>query len=305
MELFVNFDFKILDDPDYKEDAVREDIVTPILKKLGYQPSGQNRIVRSKSLTHPFVYIGTKQHKVNIIPDYLLMVDNKYVLTIDAKSPNENIRKGPNLQQAFSYAIHPEIRTSVYGLCNGREICIFTWTELEPILSIRINEIDNRWKELYNCISPIALTKPHLLDFLPDFGLYWYKSGADRNTVFDFASIFVNQIAKLNDNTYSLSSVINQEGDSFLVTFDFKKELYKKFLECVPKRIKEKIIRSLTQQPFNIQLDKLDRFNLTIIAEFGELIHSNDNEKYFPLKVIDFEAMIDVKQIIDDIISSV
>jgi hypothetical protein len=88
MKLFKDYDFCALDDPDYKEDAVREDIVTPILKRLGYQPTGENKMIRTKSLTHPFVYIGTKKHKVNIIPDYLLQVSSTYVFTLDAKAPN-------------------------------------------------------------------------------------------------------------------------------------------------------------------------------------------------------------------------
>ena len=45
-----DFDFKLLDDPDFKEDSVREEIILPLLKYLGYSASGQNRIVRSKSL---------------------------------------------------------------------------------------------------------------------------------------------------------------------------------------------------------------------------------------------------------------
>src|ERR1019366_9459330 len=102
--LFAHFDFNVLNESHYKEDAVREDIVAPILKKLGYSASGSNRMIRSKPLVHPFVQIGTKPHRVNIIPDYLLEVKGRYVFTLDAKAPNENIRKGRNVEQAFSYA---------------------------------------------------------------------------------------------------------------------------------------------------------------------------------------------------------
>lgn len=125
-KLFENFDFAVLNSPEYKEDAVREDILTPVLKKLGYQPYGVNKMIRSKAIPHPFVYIGSTSNKIFIIPDYLLQVDNLNVLVIDAKSPKENIREGKNVQQVFSYAIHPDIRTNMYGLCNGREISIFS-----------------------------------------------------------------------------------------------------------------------------------------------------------------------------------
>jgi hypothetical protein len=52
--LFGNTDFKsILTDPDFKEDSVREVIILPLLKTLGYT---QPNIVRSKSLEQPFMY---------------------------------------------------------------------------------------------------------------------------------------------------------------------------------------------------------------------------------------------------------
>jgi len=66
--MFDGFDFKVLDDPAFKEDAVREEIIAPILRRLGYQPSGRARIQRSKTLTHPFVRIGVRRHPVNIVP---------------------------------------------------------------------------------------------------------------------------------------------------------------------------------------------------------------------------------------------
>lgn len=67
--LFGEFDFSLLDDPEFKEDAVREEIIFPILKALGYTASGENKIIRSKALKHPFYYFGTKKYNVNIIPD--------------------------------------------------------------------------------------------------------------------------------------------------------------------------------------------------------------------------------------------
>jgi hypothetical protein len=53
LRMFEDFDFSVLDDPSYKEDAVREDLVAPLLKALGYQPTGKQRMQRSQSLiTH-------------------------------------------------------------------------------------------------------------------------------------------------------------------------------------------------------------------------------------------------------------
>jgi Type I restriction enzyme R protein N terminus (HSDR_N) len=291
MELFKNFDFNVLNNRDYKEDAVREDIVAPLLKELGFQPSGENLIIRSKSLLHPFVHIGTKQHKVNIIPDYLLQVNGKYVFTLDAKAPNEDIKKGANVEQAFSYSIHPEIRSFLYGLCNGREICIYQWTKLDPILTIPIQELKIRWEELYRVISPIALTKPHLIDFLPDFGLSWYKMGVDKGTEFLIAGAWVNHIVKLDDNNFTIASEVGHDNEEYLASFDFSKDLYNSFLKCVPEEIKAKIIEALSKQPYYINLSKEDSFEIFIHAKFGYATYKNEDEEYFPLIVEHFDPI--------------
>jgi len=45
-----DFDFALLNSQDFKEDSVREEIIHPLLKALGYAASGPNRIIRSKGL---------------------------------------------------------------------------------------------------------------------------------------------------------------------------------------------------------------------------------------------------------------
>jgi hypothetical protein len=80
--IFCNFDFSLLDSPEFKEDSVREEIILPILKHLGYNASGKNKIIRSKTLVHPCVYIGTHKHEISIIPDYLMQFnDNNFLDT--------------------------------------------------------------------------------------------------------------------------------------------------------------------------------------------------------------------------------
>ncbi len=54
-----DFDFSVLDDPEFKEDSVREEIVAPLVRALGYAPSGRYRVIRSRPLEHPYVSIGS------------------------------------------------------------------------------------------------------------------------------------------------------------------------------------------------------------------------------------------------------
>ena len=119
--MFEEFDFSILENPDFKEDSVREEIISPILHKVGYSPSGKMRVQRSKRLTHPYVMIGSKKHNIAITPDYTLYWEDRPLMVLDAKAPWESIYKSKNVEQVYSYAIHPEIRCEYYALCNGHE----------------------------------------------------------------------------------------------------------------------------------------------------------------------------------------
>jgi len=106
--MFNNFDFQQLYSPDFKEDSVREVLILPIINRLGYV---NTQVVRSKSLQHPFLKIGSKKRPINLVPDYLFKVEDSYAWVLDAKSPAETITSGDHIDQIYSYAIHPEIRT--------------------------------------------------------------------------------------------------------------------------------------------------------------------------------------------------
>ncbi len=149
-----DFDFQLLNTGEFKEDAVREEIIHPILKELGYSAGGLNRIVRSRSLSHPYVKIGSQERPVTIIPDYLLLAANKPAWVLDAKAPGEAVTSGGHVEQAFSYATHPEIRSRYFALCNGREFALFEREGADVTLYFQISEIAQHWDELYALLGP-------------------------------------------------------------------------------------------------------------------------------------------------------
>ncbi len=154
--IFTDFDFSLLDSADFKEDSVREELILPILKQLGYSAHGENKIIRSKTLQHPFVSSGSKQTPLTNFPDYLFEVKGKYAWVLDAKAPNEDIKTGKNVEQTYFYAIHPEIRVEVYALCNGREFILFHISQKEALLYFSLSEIEKRYAELEKLLSPNA-----------------------------------------------------------------------------------------------------------------------------------------------------
>ena len=288
MKFFNNFDFAIINNPDFKEDSVREEIIAPILKELGYSAFGHNKIIRSKNLKHPFIYFGTKKENIHIIPDYLLQVGKTKVAILDAKSPRENILKGKNPEQAYSYAIHKEIRVEKYALCNGIEFVIFDVNKIEPIFYSKVKELQENWYSFYKVISPLGCTKPQIFNYKLDLGLKLLKTGFGKGVSIHYLGVWLNNLAKLDEKNYTFSSII-PFGEDCLGSFDFDKKLLNNFIDQIPDNKKDKIVSSITQAPFKIKFPtKEDSFKISFQCVLGEIIHNNGNEEYCPLRVTGF-----------------
>ncbi len=288
MDFFKNFDYDIINSPEFKEDSVREEIIAPILKELGYSAFGVNKIIRSQNLKHPYIYFGTKKESIHIIPDYLLKIENKNVLVIDAKSPRENILKGKNPEQAYSYAIHKEIRVDKYALCNGIEFVIYDVNQIEPIFYSRIEELEKSWNEFYKIISPLGFTKPFIFNFKPDFGLRLLKLGWKKEDKYYFLGTWLNNLAKLDENNYTFTSGIPYGGEC-LGSFDFDKSLLNDFIKQIPDNKRDNILASISNAPFKVDFPTNESsFEVSFQCEIGDKIYNNGNEKYCPLRVIEF-----------------
>jgi hypothetical protein len=176
--LSIGLDLTDLDSPEFKEDSVREEIVKPLLAKLGYSASGKYRIQRSKKLQHPFVKTASGKRRINIFPDYILSVSGKYGWVLDAKAPTEEITTGDNRDQVYFYAIHPEIRVKYYALCNGKEFVVFAVDAAEPILYFHVSEWEKHWESLVSLLCPERFE-----------GGEPAQSGSLFKNLFDYASV--------------------------------------------------------------------------------------------------------------------
>jgi DNA modification methylase len=151
--LFNGYEIDMLkENPDFKEDSVREIIILPILKSLGYK---QTDIIRSKHLEHPFIKTGSTKRPIVLIPDYAIKIMGTFAWVLDAKSPSESVISEDNVEQVYSYASHPEIRSTYFALCNGVEFSIYRRTATNtPILYFKINDIEENWEKLSDILSP-------------------------------------------------------------------------------------------------------------------------------------------------------
>jgi len=133
------------------EADVRAVIIDPILKELGWTNMS---ILREKRLNSPFLKTGSKKRAVNLVPDYLLQVEGSYAWVLDAKAPAQKVLDEDNIEQVYSYAAHPEVRSNYFALCNGIEFACFRTNETaKPILYFRIDEIGQYWEALKKILS--------------------------------------------------------------------------------------------------------------------------------------------------------
>lgn len=177
---YKDFDFQLLNSPEFKEDAVREELINPILKHLGYKAYGHNRIVYSKTLSHPFVKIGSQKRQINIVPDYLFEINGKYSWVLDAKAPDENITSGEHIEQAYSYAIHPDIQVDIFALCNGKEFAAYSKDKREILLFFQLSEIDKHWNEIEQLLAPDKFVEKQILkEPEPKYGKIYNFSYSD------------------------------------------------------------------------------------------------------------------------------
>lgn len=149
-----DFDFRdFKDNHEKKEDSAREVIILPLLKYLGY---GENNIVRSLTLRHPFLKTGSRNKRpVQLVPDYVLKIEDRYAWVLDAKGPRENLLDEDYIGQAYSYAVHPEVRSNYFALCNGIDFALFrTDGDNKPMLYFPLDEIDFYFEKLKNTLSP-------------------------------------------------------------------------------------------------------------------------------------------------------
>lgn len=245
-----NFDLSLLNDSEFKEDSVREEIIAPLLRKLGYSASGKNKIVRSRPLIHPFVRIGSKNQKVNIIPDYILEIDGKPIVVLDAKSPSVNLYKTENSEQAYSYAIHPEVRAKVYGLCNGREWVFWDVDKFEPILQVTTEELISDIGKIEKILKPQNLIFPEMRNFHPDFGLRFKKLNMGEGVIQHFICNQINSIMKVEDELYCTTLTIDFGDELLAISYDFDQQNFEKFLNCCPVTTQTLIKSMLSRQPF-------------------------------------------------------
>lgn len=276
------FDFELLEDPEFKEDSVREEIILPIIKGLGYGAGKPNQVIRSRSLLHPFVSIGSKRKGVYIIPDYLFEVDGKPAWILDAKSPSESLTKSKHVEQAYSYAIHNEVRVKYFALCNGAEFVLYNIEKTEPILHFHIKALPLYWDSLKSILSPKNVSDISNIEYKKDLGLHLKRLGFDTFESLIFTEVPITHIAQMDPDYFSLSGSVEANGDRYVVSFDFGANIFKHLEGKIPNEASKLLSK---REPGGRQVvhfaDQV--YLVNIDCKIGDKLEENEKEIFQPM----------------------
>lgn len=166
---FPSYDFDNLNETD-----VREEIIAPLLRELGYRSGTENDIIREQLLKYPREYLGRKKENDPMLrgkADYICEVKNKTRWVMEAKAPSEDISAN-TIEQAWSYANHPEIRSVYFCVCNGLRMCIFQTNKgasAPPIFECIYEELQEKLQTIKNILSPQSIIRDYPT-YEPDYG---------------------------------------------------------------------------------------------------------------------------------------
>jgi hypothetical protein len=158
---FPPYDFDALNEAD-----IREEIIAPLLRSLGYRSGTENNVIREQPLNYPKSFLGCKKGSDPILrgrADYICEVQQQVRWVIEAKSPDAALDREAE-EQSWSYANHPEIRAVYFCLTNGREFKIFQTNRGPEALAIFHCRYEDMYKALstvHNILSPEAILRDY------------------------------------------------------------------------------------------------------------------------------------------------
>lgn len=151
----------------FNETDVREEVIAPLVRALGYQSGTEFNAIREQSLRYPKSYLGrknpAKDPELRGKADYVLEVKSLVRWVIEAKAPNVDIDLDA-IEQAWTYASHPEVRAVYFALCNGKQFQLFQTNHapnVEPILSLRYDQLNDCLLQLADVVGPDALLRDY------------------------------------------------------------------------------------------------------------------------------------------------
>jgi hypothetical protein len=286
--LYADFNFSLLDDPRFKEESVREELISPLIKAIGYSNSGNIQVIRNHGLKHPFISIGSTRKSITIIPDYLMKVAEKPAWILEAKSPAEAINQTKHAEQAYSYAIHPEIRVNYFALCNGRDFILYNVSEEKPLAHVPMAVMYRHIEFIRELLEPSKIFTIKDFSISKDLGLHVKRVGFSPEESIIILACKPLYLVKYNDNLFSFPAPVGIDGNTYVGSFDFDLETALKLKPILGEKGFSVLLTPVTDSIHQFHFNEEFLLNVRVSLPEKETLIENDKEIYLPLIVKDF-----------------
>lgn len=144
------------------ETDVREILVRPLLHKLGYRQGTDANIRTEQTFRYAKTFLGHKKPSDPDLvgrADYILEIASVGRWVVEAKPPSQELTQEV-VQQAHSYAAHPEVNALFFLITNGRSYRLYRTSSLDaPLMAWDWSETEDILLALNNLVGPDAIRK--------------------------------------------------------------------------------------------------------------------------------------------------
>lgn len=146
------------------EADVREEVAAPFLAALGYKRGTPNEIAREPPLRYERQFLGRKKPTDPPLQgraDYILTVVGAGRWVLEVKAPNEPIDVNA-IEQAISYARHPEVSASYAVVLNGVQLTVHHTSKAsteKPLVDLLVTDPATLAEKLSGLLSPASIRR--------------------------------------------------------------------------------------------------------------------------------------------------
>jgi hypothetical protein len=216
-----------------------------------------------------------------------MKIDEKPAWVLEAKSPTEPINSTQHAEQAYSYAIHPEIRVNYFGLCNGWEFVVYNISDAKPIFHIPMSAMDRHLDLIKELLAPANIFSPKEISLAKDLGLHVKRIGFTPSEIIHIIGVSPLEIIKYGDDQFSFTAPVCVNETDYLGTFDFNLETAMELEPLLGAKFPY-LLTPVTNAIIRFTLPKSFCVNISISLPPNEQLIEVEKEIYLPLAVNHF-----------------